>query len=384
MNKILNSPLFSLLVLILILITVGVISYRNGTVSNMLQINTITDTEGVAVGDTLHILTYPEYFPDHIFDEFESQNNVVIVVDILETPTQLQQMVESETSYDIIIVNDYLVKPLSDAGLLMPIAHNRLSNFRFIDSRFRAIDYDYGNQHSIPFIWGTVGLTYNSHNVVGLPLSWERLFDPKRIEYLSGRISLLDDYRVTMGVLLLKLGYSPNTTNVDEIEIITERLLQLVPYVVLDNLSKIENDLLNEELYLSMMWSGSASMLSTSNRTLRYTLPSEGTIFWVENLAITSYSDNHHLAYLFIDYLLEPEVIAQISNSNFHANPVTYSRRYIHRHILNGPAYANPSLSSGVNMINHIGEDDTLYQRYWSVFTDSLEAYKEYTIQQQN
>lgn len=379
MNKLLNSPLVSLIILLVIIITIFAVSYTSDRIPNLVPFSgTIEDL--VTSEDTLHILTFPEYFPESVISDFENSNNIHIALEYFESPSQLKNLIENNTKYDIVIINDYLVKPISDSGYLKPIEHHKLSNFKLIDTRFRAIDYDYGNQHSIPFVWGTVGLSYNSNYVLGIPLTWKNLFEPTRIEYLSGKISLLDDYRITMGILLLKRGLDPNSIKSDDLAIITERLLQLVPYIVIDNLSTIEERLTNEELYMGMMWSGNAAMISTDNHNLRYTLPSEGTVFWVDNLAITSHSDNQTMAYKFIDYLLDPRVMSTITNSNYHANPITYSRRYIHRRILNGPAYANPYFSGDVKMIKFIGDYDSLYQKHWDIFMDSLASYHGHSV----
>lgn len=375
MNKLLNSPLASLLILVAIVITGITILYSNERTSVMLPFTDTLNETTIASGDTLHILTYPDYFPEAIIHLFENYSNSKVEVELFESPSQLRRLVVENTHYDLIIVNDYSVRPLSENGQLSPISHNKLSNFQYIDSRFKAIDYDYGNRYSIPFMWGTVGLSFNSEYVIGLPLTWKNIFESDRIEYLSGNIGLLDDYRVTMGILLMEQGYDPNTVNEEDVLAVTEKLMELIPHILIDDIEIIESDLINEDLYIGMMWSGSAAMISSKNHNLRYSLPSEGTIFWVDNLAITSYSDNIDLAYKFIDFLIDPRNIAAITNENFHANPVTHSRRYVDRHILNGPAYANPYFSDGVIMVKNIGEFDSFYEKQWDVFMDSLSSY---------
>ncbi|MEX2601025.1 MAG: spermidine/putrescine ABC transporter substrate-binding protein [Balneolaceae bacterium] len=378
MKKILNSPLASFVVLVVIIFVIVRISLMSNTVTDLLQLNNEELGTGyISYSDTLHVVAFAGYFPEAIVREFESEYDVKINVELFESSLELRHRLDAGATYDLIVVNDYLVEPFAEAGYLIPISHNQIPNYSYIDDRFRSIDFDYGNQYSIPFLWGTVGVSYNTNYVVGLPLSWEQLFEPERIEYLRGNISILDDYRVTIGIMLQYLGYDPNTTNENEIAQATNQLLQLVPYIAFDHLEVIEQDILSEDLYMSMMWSGDAAMISSKNRNVRYTLPSEGTIFWVDNLAITRTSENQSLAYRFIDFLLNPRVIADISNLNYHANPVTDSRRYIDRHILNGPAYTNPYVSGNVTLITDIGEYDSLYQRYWDTFTDSLQSHME-------
>lgn len=134
--------------------------------------------------------------------------------------------------------------------------------------------------------------------------------------------------------------------------------------------------MLEEDLYISMMWSGNASKLSSNNHNIRYSLPSEGTIFWVDNITVMNNVDNLLLAYSFIDYLLEPEVIAEVTNTFYEANPVTYSRRFIEPRILKGPSYSNPYLSDTFHMIQDLGEFDSVYLENWDLFLDSLDRYQ--------
>jgi spermidine/putrescine transport system substrate-binding protein len=384
MEKIKNSPYTSLFVLFLIITLVLVHQYSRENVPSILPFSGTTDGSDFTRADTLYILSYPEYFPKDLIVEYERTHDITIAVTFIDSPSHLKLIVEQDHNYDLIIINDYLVKPFSDSGLLKPLDLHKIKNYHLIDVRFKSMGYDYGNSHSIPFTWGTVGLSYNSEYVVGLPLTWKKLFEPVNVGYLRGKISLLDDYRITMGILLIKNGFNPNSTNPDELQIVYDRLMRLVPYVVMDEIENVENMLVNEDLYMSMMWSGSATMISRKNHDLRYTLPSEGTIFWIDNLAIPHSTKKLVEVYEFINYVLDPRVIASITNSNNTANPVTYSRRFIHRHILNGPSYANPYFSGDVKMIEYIGENDSLYDRHWQAFLDSLKSYNLSNLDERN
>lgn len=374
-NKLMDSPYLSLAILLLISVAILTVVYQNERVLPLRQSTDFTPT----IVDTLHVLSFPEYFPESVLEEFEEQYRIKVQVTPFLSPSQFLEMIGNDNRYDIVVLNDYLVKPLSEEGIIAPILQNKLSNYQYIDIRFKANDYDFMNQFSIPFVWGTVGLSYNTENIVGLPLSWKNLFDPEQVSYMSGRIVVLNDYRVTLGLLLMANGCDQNTLNEDEIAMASELLMRLIPYLapneILENLEVVEEMFINEELYMGMMWSGSATMLSISNHNLRYTLPDEGTIFWVDNIAFTSNSTKQDIAYKFVDYLLSQRVMASLSNTHYHANPVTYSKRYIQRRILNGPAYMNPYLAGEVTMIKDIGDHDLIYKKYWNVFLDSLKSY---------
>jgi spermidine/putrescine-binding protein len=124
------------------------------------------------------------------------------------------------------------------------------------------------------------------------------------------------------------------------------------------------------------MWSSNATHASSLNPNVRFTLPSEGSIFWVDNLTIPIHSRNLLLAYAFIDFALDPMVAAEMTNQSFEANPVTYSRRYIEGRILKGPSYSNPYLSNNVSMIRYLDEDEAIYVSNWNRFLQAMDSVK--------
>lgn len=380
MNSFFKSRASTVLLGFLLIVLAGFLFYTFSPTHPLLEkmklMESDQDAASMQLNDTLRIITPPEYFPKETIDQFETNFNTVVEIQIYHDQKELYSKIEEE-SYDIAIVVDYLVEPMTEQGLLKRINHNYLKNFIEIDARFRELDYDYGNQYSIPFVWGTVGLSYNKKYVLGLPFSWDAILHPDHVNYLSGKISLLTDHRVTLGVLLMNNGYDPNSTNEEEVQQATNQLVNLIPHIVYDQIEEVEQMMMDEDLYISMMWSGNASKLSSTNTNIRYSLPSEGTIFWVDNMVILDKMDNLLLTYSFIDYLLEPEVIAEITNTFYEANPVTYSRRYIEPRILKGPSYSNPYLSDTFHMIQDLGDFDSVYEEHWDYFIDSLERYQD-------
>lgn len=321
--------------------------------------------------DTLRVFTFPNYFTDEIIAQFEDRFNVAVVIDYYDSNEEMIAQMQQGKRADVIVPTDYVVAFLSREGYLEPIDRNKLPNYEFLDGRFREMDYDYANQYSIPYFWGSVGISYNQHYVMGLPLSWETILNPEKIGHLRNRISILDDARMTLGISLISLGYSPNTTNEDEIAHATQRLIDIIPYLRMINSENLEEDFKSDEVVIGMYWSGSSAKAANDNRNLRFILPAEGSIFFVDNLAIPINSTGKTIAFEFINYLLDPMVAAQLTNKNFFANPVTHSRRYIDRLILKGPAYKNPFLSPNIYVIEDLGEATLLYLKYWDVFKDS-------------
>lgn len=372
LTKLLRSPGFSITAVIVLVVLVY--WYRNPGIYTEVRDSYLANNTVTVRTDTLRLYTWPNYFTDDILTLFEDRFDANIRVEYYESNEEMLSMLQQGKIVDIIVPTDYVVSYLSGDGFLEPIDRTKLPNYEFLDIRFREMDYDYANQFSIPYFWGSVGIDYNQTYVTGLPLSWNTMLDPTQIAHLRNRISILDDMRMTIGISLISLGYNPNTTNEEEIVEATNRLIAMLPHLRTIKSENLDVELNTDDVVISMYWSGSAAKAASSNKNLRFLLPSEGSIFFVDNLSIPVNSTSKNLAFEFINFLLDPIVAARLTNQNFYANPVTHSRRYIDRMILKGPAYTNPFLSKNIYVIKDLGDDGALYEKYWKMFKDSSEV----------
>lgn len=372
LTKLLRSPGFSITAVIVLVVLVY--WYRNPGIYTEVRDSYLANNTVTVRTDTLRLYTWPNYFTDDILTLFEDRFDANIRVEYYESNEEMISMLQQGKIVDIIVPTDYVISYLSGDGFLEPIDRTKLPNYEFLDIRFREMDYDYANQFSIPYFWGSVGIDYNQTYVTGLPLSWNTMLDPTQIAHLRNRISILDDMRMTIGISLISLGYNPNTTNEEEIVEATNRLIAMLPHLRTIKSENLDVELNTDDVVISMYWSGSAAKAASSNKNLRFLLPSEGSIFFVDNLSIPVNSTSKNLAFEFINFLLDPIVAARLTNQNFFANPVTHSRRYIDRMILKGPAYTNPFLSKNIYVIKDLGDDGALYEKYWKMFKDSSEV----------
>lgn len=372
LTKLLRSPGFSITAVIVLVVLVY--WYRNPGIYTEVRDSYLANNTVTVRTDTLRLYTWPNFFTDDILTLFEDRFDANIRVEYYESNEEMISMLQQGKIVDIIVPTDYVISYLSGDGFLEPIDRTKLPNYEFLDIRFREMDYDYANQFSIPYFWGSVGIDYNQTYVTGLPLSWNTMLDPTQIAHLRNRISILDDMRMTIGISLISLGYNPNTTNEEEIVEATNRLIAMLPHLRTIKSENLDVEYNTDDVVISMYWSGSAAKAASSNKNLRFLLPSEGSIFFVDNLSIPVNSTSKNLAFEFINFLLDPIVAARLTNQNFFANPVTHSRRYIDRMILKGPAYTNPFLSKNIYVIKDLGDDGALYEKYWKMFKDSSEV----------
>jgi len=368
MNKILNSVGFT--ITLLTTLVVIIIFYLTPLSISKIMALPANESGIITQTDTLSIFTYPNYFSGELLDKYKNQGGLAIKIEYYENNEELLAGLLAGNIYDIVVPSDYMVSQLRDLGLIEPIQKDLLPNYRNLDIRFREMDYDYGNQYSIPYFWGAIGLTYDQNHVMNLPLTWGSLLDTEQVAHLRNRISILDDARMSLGIVLIAMGLDPNTTNEVEISSAADILIQLSPYIGLIQSENLEIPLINGDVHISMNWSGSSAKVAHLNTDFRFVLPEEGSIFFVDNFAIPVNANSKALAHGFINFLLEPRVAAELTNTNFYPNPVTSSRRYVDRIILKGPAYINPFLSANIHVIQNLGELDVLYNQEWLRFRE--------------
>jgi len=369
---VLASPIASIIVLFVIVLFALSIRFPN-KVEEIINY-TLTNNSEVVYSDTLHVFTLTKYFNnDKLIRAFERKNNIKVQISEYHNNEQLYDSLLAGNVYDIVVPTDYMVTQLANEGRLLPIERDRISNFSLIDIRFKEMDYDYGNRYSIPYFWGSIGLMYDNNYVPNPPLTWSAVFDTTEIVRMRYSISMLDDARMTIGIALITLGFSPNTTEDIEIRAAADKLIDLARYMGSLQSDTLEPMFKTGYLNLAMNWSGNSALIASRNSDIRFTLPSEGSIFFVDNLTIPVNAKNPNMAHKFINYMLDPNVAAEFTNSNYYPNPVTDSRKYVDRIILKGPSYLNPFLSSNVSYSRDLGIADTLYSYHWRRFH---EAYK--------
>ncbi len=264
-----------------------------------------------AAEQALNIYNWDTYIDPAVLADFEQKFGVKIRYDLFENNESMLAAVQAGTTdYDIVVPTDYMVEIMHKAGLLAPLDKNNIPNFGNLDPSFVSPAYDPGNRYCVPYQWGTMGIGYNIKATQREITSWEDLFDPA----FAGRVSLLADARLTMGAVLLYLGYSPNTTSATEIaqarDFLIEHADQIAEYA-----PDTGQDLLADgTVDIAFEWSGDIFQVMEGNADVRYVIPEEGTLIWTDNLCILATASHKKMAEKFINYVLEPEVGAAISN----------------------------------------------------------------------
>lgn len=267
----------------------------------------------------VNFFNYGENIDDETIKEFEKEYNIKVNMETFDDMEAMYQKVKSGAGkYDVVLVSDALMPRMIEKGLIQKLNKDNIPNISQMDDQYLDLDIDPGNQYSVPYMFGTVGLIYNKDVVKEKVDSWDILWD----EQYKNQIFMFDTYRDTIGVALKKLGYSLNSTDKDEINEAKELLLKqrklVNPIYGVDNGTTM---IPAGETDINMIWSGEGLNLQEEYPNLVYVVPKEGANFWIDSLCITSNAENVDAAEKFINFVSDKESALRIADEIGYTTP---------------------------------------------------------------
>ncbi|MEA5418833.1 spermidine/putrescine ABC transporter substrate-binding protein [Spirulina sp. CCNP1310] len=326
------------------------------------------DTRNPGRTDTnvLSIYNWSTYIDPDVITQFEQEYDVRVQYDTYESNDALLAKIQpGNPGYDIIVPTSDFVEGMAAQGLLKPLNHDNIPNLANVDPAFLDTPFDPGNQYSVPYQWGTAGIGYNIEATGEEITSWAQMFDPK----FAGKVALLEDSRAMLGVVLIALGKNPNTTDPAEIKAAVDYIVEHKD-VVATFAPDTGQDLLNQgEVAIAVEWSGDVFQVMEENENIRYVIPEEGTIVWTDNLAIPTGARNPEMAEKFINFILEPEIGAKVSNYVKFGSPnkAAIEQGLIAEEDLNNPGiYPSPETFNNLEYAQELGGDTQLFDDAWT------------------
>ncbi|MCE0462496.1 MULTISPECIES: polyamine ABC transporter substrate-binding protein [Pseudomonas] len=296
----------------------------------------LTLAVSVQAASTVHIYNWSDYIGESTLADFEKATGIKPVYDVFDSNETLEgKLLAGRTGYDVVVPSNHFLGKQIKAGAFQKLDKAQLPNYANLDpSLLKRLDKnDPGNQYAVPYLWGTNGIGYNVEKikaVLGVDKidSWAMLFEPENIKKLSScGVSFLDSGDEMIPAMLNYLGLDPNSENPEDYKKAEAQLLKIRPYVTYFNSSKYISDLANGEICVAAGFSGdifqARERASEAGKgvEIAYVIPKEGGNLWFDMLAIPRDATNVKQAHAFINYLLEPEVIAKVSDYVGYANP---------------------------------------------------------------
>ncbi|AZV29625.1 polyamine ABC transporter substrate-binding protein [Pseudomonas syringae] len=296
----------------------------------------LTFAVGAQAAGTVHIYNWSDYIGETTLADFQKDTGIKPVYDVFDSNETLEgKLLAGRTGYDVVVPSNHFLGKQIKAGAFQKLDKAQLPNYSNLDPVLlkRLEQNDPGNLYAVPYLWGTNGIGYNVDKVkavLGVDKidSWSVLFEPENIKKLhSCGVAFLDSADEMMPTVLNYMGLNANSTDPKDYAKATDKLLAVRPYVTYFHSSKYIGDLANGDICVAIGFSG--DIFQAKNRAeeakkgvnIAYSIPKEGGALWFDMLAIPKDSANVKEAHAFINYLLKPEVIAQVSDYVGYANP---------------------------------------------------------------
>ena len=299
-------------------------------------------TQVLAEDPVLNVYNWSDYIADEVLEEFEAQSGIKVVYDVYDSNEVLEaKLLAGRSGYDIVFPT---ARPFAQrhvtAGIYQKLDKSRLGNIGNLDPVLmkQLVDIDPGNAHLVPYMWGTTSIGYNAKKVAerlgadAATDTWSLIFDPAKAELLADcGISLLDDPTEVFSAALIYLGKDPNSTAKADLDAALAMLQKVRPYIRYFHSSQYINDLANGDTCVAHGYSG--DILQARDRAVEagngvevvLTIPREGAIAFVDVMAIPADARHPQNAHQLIDFLMQPDVIAKISNFVGYANAIPAS-----------------------------------------------------------
>ena len=253
----------------------------------------------------LNVYNWGEYIDKDILTQFTEETGIKIVYSTFTSNEEMYAKLKAGGgNYDVIFPSDYMIERMVKQDMLHPLNYDNIPNITHIMPSLRNKAYDPGDVYSVPYMWGTVGILYNTSMVDEPVDSWDILWDEKYAQ----NIFMYDSSRDCFMPAMIKLGYSLNERSDEALQEATDLLIQQRPLVLGYALDDIQDKMVAGEAALALVYSGYVVGAVEENPDLAYAIPKEGSNVWFDAVAIPKSSKNYEAAEKFIDFLCRPDI----------------------------------------------------------------------------
>ncbi|MFO1435650.1 MAG: polyamine ABC transporter substrate-binding protein [Gammaproteobacteria bacterium] len=303
------------------------------------------------------IFNWADYFGETTIADFTKASGIEVQYDTFPAPEVLEtKLLTGGSGYDVVFPSASLTSRIAKAGVFAPIDVTRLKNYANLDPDILnwLKRYDNGEKFGVPYTWGTIGISYNEKLIKDrlgdAPVdNLDMLFKPEITKkFADCGIAIIDSPIEVISIALNYLGLDPHSNRAEDIDKAQALLAGLQPNVRYFDSTRPIQDLASGEICLALTYSGDAGTAqlraseAKSAVTIGYAIPTQGTVLWMDLMAIPKDAPNPDNAYAFIDYLLQPEVIAGMTNYLTYANANIKSQPLIDEAIRNNPGVFPP------------------------------------------
>ncbi len=289
----------------------------------------------------LNFYNWDTYIGETTLDDFKAASGIKVKMDLFADNDELfAKLKGGNPGYDLIVpTNDY-VERMIVAGMLEQLDHGKIPNFANIDGPFRDALYDPGRKHSMPYMWGSIGIGYRKSAVDGVPDSWKWLYDS---DLHSGKIALLADASTVVQMGLKYLGHPLNSTDPVLIKQVEEMVIRQKGHIKTFAQDNGQDLLAAGDVDLTMEWNGDILQVMLEDDDIGYAVPKEGGLLWEDCLCIPMGAPHPDNAHAFINYILDADAGALIADEIQYATPNAAAKARMDESYTANPAIFPPA-----------------------------------------
>jgi putrescine transport system substrate-binding protein len=338
----------------------------------------------LAQENVVNVYNWSDYIAEDTIANFEAETGIKVNYDVYDNNEIVDaKLLAGSSGYDIIVPTGNFLERQAKAGLLLPLDKAQLPNLANLDPAVMAVaaQHDPENTHAVPYMTFTIGLGYNVAKVAealgpDTPVdSWDLLFNPETSAKLAGcGIAVLDSPTEVLGTAMNYLGLDPNSENEEDLAKAEALLTAVKPNIRYFHSSQYIDDLGNGEICLALGYSGDvfiaadAAAEAAAGVEVGYTIPKEGAATLMDLLAIPADAPHPENALKFINYIMEPEVIAAITNYVFYANPNLAATEFVDPEVKDNPGIYPPAetVAKAFALTAHSPDFEEVLTRTWT------------------
>jgi len=286
-----------------------IINIRNKALSSILVIATLL-TSGILFTAcearvTINVYNWGDYLDTDVLKAFTKETGIRVRYSTYARNEDMYERIRRGGSgYDVVFPSDHMISKMIEEDLLEKLNFSNIPNFSNIDENFIGLMYDPLNEYSVPYMWGTMGILYNTTMVDEVVDSWDILWDEK----YANQIFMYESMRDIIAVAQIRNGFSVNDRDLDNLHTVRANLFEQKPLVQAYLDESIKDKMIGREGALAMVYSGDALYSMEENDELSYVVPKEGSIVWYDSMVIPKGSNNKTEAEMFINFLCRPDI----------------------------------------------------------------------------
>lgn len=314
----------------------------------------------------LKIYHWFEYIPQELVDKFQAETGITVTIDTYESNESMLAALKAGKmgQYDVAVPGDYMVEIMGTEGLLDTFAPEDLANFANIDPKWLDVPFDPGRKSSIPYQWGSTGFSVNRDVYTGDISSLAILFDPPA--ELQGKINVLDSQGEVLTLGSIYLGIPQCSQDRAQLQALNDMLLAAKPHWASFGSDTAKDVLVSGDAAAGMIYNGFSAKARAEGANVEYAFPKEGYVVWMDSVVLLKDAPNRDNALKFMNFLLDPENSAAVTNYAAYSSGVTGVEAFLLDEIKNSPENNPPADQKGFFVQACDEETQKLYDAIWT------------------